>query len=146
MPQEYLKIADDFVREIAQTHISAEDNKSRSEAVMPERPRQSSDTEYEINEINEIGQGVETGESTEPQAKYELHEDAFAATPDLERSIPDSMPALEPVIASDEQLSLVDWRNGLRCGISGRQCLLCRGAPCIGSTAWHLPHASPETE
>lgn len=33
-------------------------------------------------------------------------------------------------------LVTVDWRMGLRCGMSGQQCRICRGIPCLGSTEW----------
>jgi hypothetical protein len=42
------------------------------------------------------------------------------------------------VMELKELAALADWRYGLKCGLIGQQCFLCRGIPCIGSTIWKV--------
>jgi hypothetical protein len=55
---------------------------------------------------------------------------------DGKATLPGAVPPLQAAQELQEWLAGIDWRYGLRCGISGLQCRHCRGIPCEGSTEW----------
>src|SRR5262245_21668063 len=57
---------------------------------------------------------------------------------DHKASVAGGIPPLEAVLARQEWLAGIDWRYGLRCSLTGRQCRVCKGIPCVDSTAWPL--------
>lgn len=55
---------------------------------------------------------------------------------DHKATIVGTTPPYEAALARQEWLAKVDWRYGLRCGLTGHQCLHCRGIPCHDSIEW----------
>jgi hypothetical protein len=68
--------------------------------------------------------------------------DALAKEAEIAKSyetratLPGGVPPYQRVLQQQEWLSSIDWRYGLRCGISGQQCRVCKGMPCRDSTEW----------
>ena len=55
---------------------------------------------------------------------------------DHKAALPGAAPPLQAALDRQAWLSGIDWRYGLRCGLDGHQCRVCRGIPCRGSGGW----------
>lgn len=133
--QGYLRIARNFTPTkqgqpaLSQEHIQVE--RAQHEATSKPDPGPPTCEKSEISEIR--------SDATEPaEARHILSALPYDQPGDFDHkaTIPGDVPAYERVLAMQEWLAGIDWRPGLRCGVTGRQCLKCKGIPCEGSTEW----------
>lgn len=128
MQQDYLRIARTF-----QATKSESDNTSLLGADKAELSRRKDTAEAgiptpapcEISELSEISP-LFAG----------LDEAAVAKAYETKATVAGQKPPLQQIKELQAWLMAVDWRRGLRCGESGRQCKVCKGIPCRGSAEW----------
>ncbi len=77
---------------------------------------------HEINEINERSELM----------FVTAHPEAY----DDKATIAGGIPPMQKVIERLAWLDTIDWSIGMRCGLSGQRCKVCKGAPCRDSTEW----------
>jgi hypothetical protein len=73
---------------------------------------------------------------SQPKSPTQAEELSIACAYDTKATIAGGKPPLQQVQELQDWLATIDWRYGLRCGISGQQCRVCKGLPCRGSKAW----------
>lgn len=108
--QDYLKIAREF-KESPSNEIAPASNVPAPQCEISE-----------LCEISPFFEGIDDG--------------AVARAYDTKATVPGQKPPLQQLEEQQAWLATIDWRQGLRCGLSGRQCKVCKGIPCHGSTEW----------
>jgi hypothetical protein len=144
--QDYLRIAREYM-ERAGEQTTAEDVTHRA----PNRPTAdtgavSDATVCEISEISEISpdrQALASLAAEYVQGREQITGNLGIDTPSTspgawehKSTLPGQPSPAEQIAVLQEWLTGIDWRQGLRCGLTGKQCRACKGIPCRDSTAW----------